>query len=46
MLDHLEAVGIDIGGTNLRVARISSTGRILARSAQRISRDLTPRSRR
>lgn len=39
MLDHLEAVGIDIGGTNLRVARISSTGRILARAAQRITRD-------
>lgn len=39
MLDHLEAVGIDIGGTNLRVARISSTGRILARAAERITRD-------
>lgn len=33
------AIGIDIGGTNLRVALVSSAGRILDSRSERISRD-------
>lgn len=33
------AIGIDIGGTNLRVARVSSAGRTLDSRSERISRD-------
>jgi glucokinase len=34
-----EAIGIDIGGTNLRVARVAASGAILAGVCERISRD-------
>ncbi len=34
-----EALGIDIGGTNLRVARVAASGEILASVSERISRD-------
>ena len=34
-----EAIGIDIGGTNLRVARVAASGAILASVCERISRD-------
>lgn len=34
-----EAIGIDVGGTNLRVARIAATGEILGARSERISRD-------
>lgn len=38
-MSALQAIGIDVGGTNLRVARVSAAGEILASSAERISRD-------
>ena len=34
-----EAIGIDIGGTNLRVARVAASGQILSSVSERISRD-------
>ncbi len=33
------AIGVDIGGTNIRAARISATGEILARLAEKSSPD-------
>lgn len=36
---HDVAIGIDIGGTNLRAARVSATGEILDRASERIIRD-------
>jgi glucokinase len=35
----MSAIGVDIGGTNVRVARISSNGAILDRRSERTSRD-------
>lgn len=37
--DEAAAIGVDIGGTNLRAARISSRGEILERLSERIVRD-------
>jgi len=34
-----EAIGVDIGGTNLRVARVAGSGKILQSVSERISRD-------
>lgn len=39
MLETSTAIGIDIGGTNLRAARVSSAGIILERVSERIDRD-------
>lgn len=39
MPDTSSAIGIDIGGTNLRAARVSGAGAILARVSERIERD-------
>jgi glucokinase len=36
---HDVAIGIDIGGTNLRAARVSATGEILDRVSEKITRD-------
>ncbi|BBE73515.1 ROK family protein [Oharaeibacter diazotrophicus] len=35
----LEAIGIDVGGTNLRLARVAADGTILEKRAERIDRD-------
>jgi predicted NBD/HSP70 family sugar kinase len=37
-MDHL-AIGIDIGGTNLRAARVSAAGEILERVSEKITRN-------
>lgn len=39
MLDTSSAIGIDIGGTNLRAARVSGAGAILERVSERIDRE-------
>ncbi|WEK49384.1 MAG: ROK family protein [Candidatus Kaistia colombiensis] len=39
MPDTSTAIGIDIGGTNLRAARVSGAGEILERLSERIDRD-------
>ena len=39
MPDTSTAIGIDIGGTNLRAARVSGAGEILERVSERIDRD-------
>lgn len=39
MRETSTAIGIDIGGTNLRAARVSSVGGILERVSERIDRD-------
>ena len=39
MSNPATALGIDIGGTNLRVARVSGIGEILDWSAEPIARD-------
>ncbi len=35
----MQAIGIDVGGTNLRVARVSQSGEIIETRAERISRN-------
>lgn len=37
MTDSATALGIDVGGTNLRIAEIDSAGRILSRHAERVT---------
>jgi glucokinase len=39
MTPHLQAIGVDIGGTNMRAARISASGEILEKKAISGSRD-------
>jgi glucokinase len=35
----MQAIGVDVGGTNLRVARVAASGEILESFSERISRD-------
>ncbi len=38
-MSGIQAIGIDVGGTNLRVARVSQSGEIIETRSERISRD-------